>query len=73
MKMLNKKQKAWLKAAGIRAVKTAAQTVAALLTGAAILQEANWGYIASAAALAAVYSLVTSLAGLPEIKKEDNL
>lgn len=66
--MLNKNQIIWLKAAGARAIKTMAQTVAALLTGAVVLQELNWGYIASAAILSGVYSLVTSLAGLPEVK-----
>lgn len=71
--MLKEQQKTWLKAALIRAIKTSAQTVAALLTGAAVLQEINWGYAASAAALAGVYSLVTSLAGLPEVKQEKNV
>ena len=66
--MRNKNQKIWLKAAGIRAVRTIAQTIAALLTGAAILQDLNWGYVVSAAALAGIYSIVTSLAGLPEVK-----
>lgn len=60
--------KEWLKAAGIRAIKTIAQTAIATIGTAAVLGDVNWVMVASAAALAGVLSLLTSVAGLPEIK-----
>ena len=60
--------KEWFKAAGIRAIKTIAQTAIATLGTAAVLGDVNWVMVASAAALAGVLSLLTSVAGLPEIK-----
>lgn len=62
--------KAWLKAAGIRAVKTVAQSAIAMIGTAAVMDEVNWVMVASGAALAGVLSLLTSLAGLPEVKEE---
>lgn len=62
--------KKWICAAGIRAVKTFFQTFASLMTVGAVISEIEWGYIASASAVSAVYSLATSLAGIPEIKVE---
>ena len=59
--------KMWIKAAGIRAVKTVAQTAAATIGTAAVLAEVNWVMVASASLLAGILSLLTSLAGLPEI------
>ena len=59
----------WLKAAGIRAVKTFAQTFASLMTVGAAISEIDWGYIASVSVVSAVYSIATSAAGLPEVKK----
>ena len=59
--------KKWIKAAGIRAIKTFAQTAASLITVGALVSEVQWGMVLSAAAVAAVYSLLTSVAGLPEV------
>lgn len=60
----------WLKAAGIRAIKTAAQTAVALIgTTDLFLHNINWALVASGAAVAAILSLLTSLAGLPELKE----
>ena len=60
--------KEWFKAAGIRAIKAIAQTAIATIGTAAVLGDVNWVMVASAAALAGVLSLLTSVAGLPEIK-----
>ena len=68
---MNKNIKTWLKAAGIRAVKTVAQTAAASIGAAAILSDVNWVVVLSASALAGVLSLLTSVAGLPEIKADE--
>lgn len=59
--------KKWLRAAGVRALKTVAQTFAATLGTAAVLSEVDWRMAASAAALAGLLSLATSVAGLPEV------
>ena len=59
--------KAWMKAAGIRALKTVAQTAIATIGTAALIESINWVAVASASALAGVLSLLTSLAGLPEV------
>lgn len=61
--------KKWVKAAGVRAVKTVAQTAVATIGTAAAMGEVNWAMVASASALAGVLSLLTSVAGLPELKK----
>ena len=60
--------KKWTKAAGIRAVKTVAQTAVATIGTAAAMGEVNWPMVASASALAGILSLLTSVAGLPELK-----
>lgn len=57
----------WLKAASIRAVKTMAQTAVATIGSTALLTDVNWAVVLSAAALAGVLSMLTSLAGLPEV------
>ena len=59
----------WWKAAGIRAVKTLAQTAAATIGTSAILSEINWLTVASASVVAALLSLLTSVAGLPEVEE----
>ena len=61
---------AWLKAAGIRAIRTVAQTAAATVATAALLSEVNWAMVASASALAGILSLLTSVAGLPEVEEK---
>lgn len=61
--------KKWIKAAGIRALKTLAQAAIAMIGTSAVLDEVNWVMVASASALAAVLSLLTSVAGLPELEE----
>lgn len=62
----------WWYAAGIRALRTFAQTAVAIIPVTALLTEINWYAVGSAAVLAAVLSLLTSLAGLPEVAAKDN-
>ena len=62
--------KEWIRAAGIRAVKTMAQTAAAMLPAAAMIQQVDWVTIVGTAALAGVCSLITSIAGLPELEEQ---
>ena len=64
--------KSWIKAASVRAVKTVAQTAVATIGSSVVLGEVNWGMVASAAALAGILSLLTSVAGLPEVQEEQN-
>lgn len=67
------KFKKWLIAAGIRALKTFAQAFAGGITVGVALDEINWTYLTSTAAVSAIYSIVTSIAGLPELKEgEEN-
>lgn len=61
--------KKWIKAAGVRAVKTVAQTAAATIGTAAAMGEVNWPLVASASVLSGVLSLLTSVAGLPELEE----
>lgn len=58
--------KKWFKAAGVRAVKTVAQTAVATIGTSAVMDEVNWIMVGSAALLAGILSLLTSVAGLPE-------
>ncbi len=59
--------KKWLKAAGIRAIKTVAQAAIAGIGAAAALGQVDWLYVASASALAGILSILTSIAGIPEV------
>ena len=63
--------KEWIKAAGIRAIKTVAQTEVATIGTAVAMGDVNWVLVASASALAGVLSLLTSIAGLPEIQEKN--
>ena len=65
---MSEKARKWIHAAAVRAVRTVAQTAVATIGAAAVLSEVNWAVVASAAALAGVLSLLTSVAGLPEVE-----
>lgn len=64
---MNKK---WFKAAGVRAIKTFCQTAIATIGSAAILTDVSWPVVASASVLAALLSVLTSVAGIPEVKED---
>ena len=66
-----KNWKAWIKAAGIRAIKTVAQTAVATIGTSAVMNEVNWIMVGSASLLAGVLSLLTSVAGLPEVQMQE--
>lgn len=69
--MDKKKVLKWLKAAGIRAVKTVAQTALGMITVGTAMADINWVQVASVSAVAGVASILTSLAGLPELKEAE--
>lgn len=64
-----KNWKSWIKAAGVRAVKTVAQTAVATIGTSAAMGEVNWVMVGSASLLAGILSLLTSVAGLPEVQQ----
>lgn len=66
---MSEQTKKWWKAAGVRAVKTMAQTAVATIGAAAVLSAVEWPVVTSAAVLAGVLSLLTSVAGLPEVEQ----
>ena len=68
---MNNKSKKWLKAAGIRAIKTVAQTAAATIGTSAILSDVNWTIVVSASVLAGALSILTSIGGLPELNENE--
>ena len=63
--------KEWFKAAGVRAIKTVAQTAVATIVTAVALGDVNWVLVGSASALAGILSLLTSIAGIPEIQEKN--
>lgn len=67
---MSEKTKRWWKAAGIRAIKTMAQTAVGTIGASALLSDVDWLVIVSASGLAGVVSLLTSIAGLPEVSEE---
>ena len=62
--------KKWFKAAGIRAIKTMAQTAVAMIGTSVVLEDVSWQVTVSAAVLAGVLSMLTSVAGLPEVERK---
>ena len=66
---MSEKSKKWLKAAGVRAVKTVAQTFVATVSTATVMGEVNWPMVLSASVLSGILSIATSIAGLPEVKE----
>lgn len=67
---MSTKTKKWIKAALVRAVKTIAQTAVATIGAAAVLSDVNWTVVVSASLLAGLLSILTSVAGLPEVKED---
>ena len=67
---MNGNFKVWLKAAGIRAIKTIAQTAVATIGVSAAMSDVDWLLVGSASLLAGILSILTSIAGLPEVKQE---
>ncbi len=68
---MSEKMKNWIKAAGIRAVKTVAQTAVSLIGVGSVMADIDWLMVGSASLLAGILSLLTSIAGLPELKHKE--
>ena len=66
---MSNKTKKWLKAAGVRAIKTVAQTALSLISVGSVMSDINWIMVASASLVAGILSVLTSIAGLPEVKE----
>lgn len=63
--------KKWFKAASVRALKTMAQSAVAVMSTSAVISEVNWKMVISASVLSALLSMLTSVAGLPEVKEDE--
>jgi len=70
---MSEKTKKWLKAAAIRALKTVCQTAIATIGVATVMQDVDWIAVGSASLLAGILSILTSLAGLPELKELETI
>lgn len=64
------KTKNWIKAAGVRAIKTIAQTAVSLISVGTVMSDINWAMVLSASILSGILSILTSLAGIPEVKDD---
>ena len=69
---MKKNFKLWIKCAGIRAIKTVCQTAIATIGTSAVMSEVNWVLVGSASLLSGILSLLTSIAGIPEVKGEED-
>lgn len=68
--IMSEKAKKWIKAAAVRAVRTVAQTAGSIIGTSAVIGDVDWAMVASASVLAGILSMLTSIAGLPEVKGE---